>query len=342
VKHCIFGDTHIHDFRQFGSGEGSGSTRFRTCIRVVNEIREFCVTQGINSAIHLGDVFEARRTAQYPLFNATVDVFRQFSLDGIRLRILVGNHDEVDKKGKDLTIHAFRTFAEVYDENTLKVGFEDPNSRSDYFAFVPYTADTDSVLKFLDEMPDDAVIFGHWDVLGSEAGSSEWSTERGLERAALHRFKRVFLGHIHQKQALGERAHYIGATAARNIEERDQLGWFVAYDDNTNEIEWHNTSAPVFRLLDPQKYYTTDYFQNAYVKILSEPCERIDNFMKTWGAVAWVYSPEVVAKPKILQRDSGISLTQSHEKLVELYASLHHGDLPIDHVVEVGKELLIE
>jgi DNA repair exonuclease SbcCD nuclease subunit len=348
VKHLIFADSHVHDFRQFSSGEGVENSRFQKTLQIIDNTREWCLTHDIRSAIHLGDVFHFRKAAQYPIYNATRDCFRRFVESGIKLRILKGNHDEVDKRGTTLTIHSFRDFVEVVDVNTF-VDIDEgwPGDTVSHMAFVPFTHDTDSIHEYLTSLPDDCIVLGHWDVLGAEAGTVGWTAKKGLDRTDLARFKRVLLGHYHKRQELTERAHYVGAHTHQEMTEIDQPGWFVVLDDITGEAEWHDSGAPIFRVWKPieQKPATpTDTLANSYVKVVADPSEKIDDLMRESGALAWVYAPEKKRRIQPLQRDKAIGAGTPRSELVEHYAKVHGPTvgLEMEKLTRIGKELLEE
>lgn len=328
--HIVWADPHIHPHRAFSRGNIS---RVDRTLQVVDEIRKFCLTNDIHSAICLGDVFHRRDSTKYEYFNKTFQTFSKFKADGIDLTILVGNHDIVDKTGVT-TIDTFSDFATITKQ---------PTYISQHIIAVPYSSDFSGLAAKIGTFPASCILLAHLDIIGAKV-THGWESDKGITTDLLSRFRLALLGHFHLRQQVKEGVYYIGTCCPQSFAEENEAGYFCILDDETAEVQWHYTSAPKFVKWDPVKIAfgeSGDWTQltGNYAKIIADGGH--DSVMKDAEAIDWIYEPPP-REQKVIQREKGISLDSDLKQVVKTYATVHAGELPIDKLVEVGHKLLGE
>lgn len=331
MKHVIFGDSHIHPFGQFSTGDGKHNSRVLKTLEVIDQVREYAKHFGITSAIHLGDVFHSRVSQRYEYFNQTYETFRKFKQDGIDLTIIMGNHDMVTKDGSVTTIDSFQDIADIV---------KGPQGLWNGIVAMPYNSNFPQVIEWLKGIESQAIVLHHLDIIGCDTGLG-YVSEIGIGRDNFERFKLSLGGHYHKRQEVLPNCWYLGCCCPQNFTERDQPGHFCVLDDETVEVQTFTTLAPIFREMDPNEDKDQVKFGGAYVRVKADPHPLYDNVLEELGALAWSYTPEK-KKSEVLQREQGISMGTSVEQLVETYSNVHAGELPIKEVTKMGLELLQE
>ncbi len=326
--HCIFGDSQIHPFKQFATGSGINNSRLQTTLKVIDGIRNFCLANGITSAIHLGDVFESRIATRYEHFNPAFETFKKFKEDGIKLTILMGNHDMVDKSGEVTTIDTFSEFATIIKKPAIDGSL----------CFLPYFRDPEYVGQIVSQSDSSKFLLAHIDVLGARVAHG-WESDKGIKRDLLSGYRCVLMGHFHLRQTVTEGIYFIGCCCPQSFSEVGEPGYFVTLDDETGEVTWYTTSAPKFLVHDPKNAFTSSMFEGNYVKWLGNPGSDVDKLLEK--AAGYICSP-TPAKVHVVPREKGISLDTNLDQVVEKYARVHKGDFHIDELIRVGKELLVE
>jgi DNA repair exonuclease SbcCD nuclease subunit len=333
VKHVIVADSHIHPFSQFSiGGTGGQNSRVQKTLTCLREAGTYAYENRIKSIIHLGDIYHVRRSQQYEYISQTHQVFRDFKHLGLESTILFGNHDMITKSGSS-------TFDSLADLATLYKQPEQFHDRNIWL--VPYTHDFAQAVKWLEAIPDGAIVLHHLDVIGADTGLG-WVSEMGIGKENFARFKLTLGGHYHKKQALLPNFWYMGCVCPQDFNCPDQPGYFVVLDDESGEVTWHENSAPKFTVFDPSA--ESDYFRlkNCYVKVVGERSTELEANLREAMAANWFYAPiprqKLVVKPRL----EGVTLTTDSSQVVTLYATQYHGNLPLEEVVQVGLNLLNE
>lgn len=192
----------------------------------------------------VGDIFDSRDSINVSVIDVVCRAFHVASKE-IKLHVLVGNHDSYLKTPKFNSLQALKGAATVYDKPIL---LQDLNA-----AMIPWTDDTDAFRK---------------DIAGASATGCQGSCDylfthvlvegavphgRGIPYSWLKadKFKRVFLGDVHEPVDLDEHVHYIGSPM--QIDQRDAGGkrGFYIYDTASDELEYiENEISPRFHILE--------------------------------------------------------------------------------------------
>ena len=200
-------------------------------------IRQEAVDRGIRDVAFLGDFWDIRYRVVVRLLNAVRDELLKWADEGLDLRILPGNHDQIDIAGRNaLEVFHHLPQVSVYTACTLdKDGYWIPyrKNREDLiYALTQYDA-----LAKSGRGENDAgkrVLFSHHGVQGALQNDQHKDTE-GLSPTFFKRFDRILMGHYHKRQTLGS-VIYVGSPRQVLRQEAGQLKGFALW--NGQQIEW--------------------------------------------------------------------------------------------------------
>ena len=212
---------------------------------------------GIDTVIHLGDVMDRRKFVSYKIAKDFRERFIQRFVDmGVKLHMLVGNHDTFYKNTND--VNSLSELVEgrypsifVYPEPTT-VDFDGTP-----LCFIPWIcadnyADTMNHIKETKAQ----VAFGHLEINGFEMHAGHFA-ESGYDKGFLKKFDTVFSGHFHKKSDDGH-VYYLGNTYQMIWGDDNCPKGFHVFDTDTRELERIVNPFTIFKKV----YYddtTTDY-----------------------------------------------------------------------------------
>lgn len=158
--------------------------------------------------VFLGDWWHVRNRIPVVLLNAVDAELARWGAAGVRLRVLPGNHDQVDVAG--------RNALEVFDRLPHVSVYTVPTRDADGL-WVPYRKSVDELTRLvtygqseaLKAGDQPAVLFGHFGVTGALKGVNIYDDD-GVPLEALQGWPMVLLGHYHRRQQLGN-VQYIGS-----------------------------------------------------------------------------------------------------------------------------------
>ena len=341
MKHLIFADPHAHAFTQFATGgEGKSNSRLLSTLNVIDEIREFAITQDIKSIICLGDLFHSANSFRFEHFNAIFECIRKFKESGLELTLILGNHDLIGRTAEHGSkLDTLRDVCDLMVHPTVYSASYQPFP----IHMLPYEKDFKKAIDTLDAIPSDAIVLHHLDIVGADTGHG-YVSEIGIGRDNFSRFKLSLGGHYHKKQMVLENCFYIGCCCPQSFVEKDQYGCFVTLDDETLELIWYNTSAPVFREWDPE--LTADCasfssFHNSYVRVKAEPSSELEATLRQAGALRWIFVPEK-RKQIVQQRQSEIDVDSDLLSATATYVEMKGSHLNKADLIRIGQDLVKE
>lgn len=331
MKIAVIADSHIHPFSNFGKGVGSENSRVRVSLDALDQVLTFCLANKITHLVHLGDVFHARDLQRYQIFNVVYDKFKEFRDKGLEVHIVVGNHDMADVKGT-LTIHALgEVVTRIW---STEIGYD--AGLETYF--MAYTKEYDHLIEHcIPSIPNEAIIFGHLDIVGAHVGSAMYVQENGLPWKLFERFKQVLLGHYHLRQPLGKNGYYVGALTPVDFGEAYQTGGFCTIDTKTAEVEFFDIKCPRFMKFDPAEGVKN--VAGSYVRMLCKPDPEWEKWLGDNGAVAWDWHPSVEQEEDKSRIPEISSMRQS--QVVQKYVEMNTPrGMDAGRLVRIGTSLL--
>lgn len=195
-----------------------------------DEIIDYCIKENINDIIHLGDLFDSRKSLNVKTLNKVVDIVKKISENKINLYLILGNHD-------------------IFYNNSLY-----PNSLASFknIPYVniidkPYYYNKDIILSPWQTIPDipSKYLLSHLEINGfpMNTSGSEFSGGR-ISISDLSDFEQVYSGHFHT-YSTKENITYIGSPYAMSFNDILQnKGYYIFDGGDIQFIEF--TDAPKF------------------------------------------------------------------------------------------------
>jgi DNA repair exonuclease SbcCD nuclease subunit len=225
--------------------------------RILPTLRQTAQDADINQAIMLGDWWHVRYRVDIRLLNAVRDELKQWEEADITLRILPGNHDQVDRAG--------RNALEVFDEYRKVKVYTEPTADGDG-VWVPYRKRAEDVGQAVEQLEPrsmnlegNKVCFAHAPIQGAWMNEAKQDTD-GLSQQLFQKFDRVLLGHYHKRQTWtvdGTTFWYVGSVREVNASEMGQDKGYGIWDGN--HLNWCTMDwAPRIHKLELKKGESLD------------------------------------------------------------------------------------
>jgi len=199
---------------------------------------------GIDTVIHLGDIFDNRRATDY----WSIDWTKRVILDPLQkyqVHLVLGNHDIFYKNTnklnspellignyKNIKIYSEPTTAEVCGKEVLFIPWITPESESKTLAAVQNTSAK--------------VAMGHLELTGFYAHRGHVQ-EAGRDKSAFDKFKQVFSGHYHTRSDDGK-IYYLGNPYQLYWNDYGDTRGFTIWDTETGKITPVNNPFEMFKI----------------------------------------------------------------------------------------------
>ena len=194
--------------------------------------------------VHLGDVFDNRSVIGLNTICKTIDIFNEFSNIFKDIRIVVGNHDILNKSTNDIT--SIRMLEKIPNITIYKKPVvETIDGKA--ILFNPWVNELEAERKLLSSVDVD-YIFGHLDVSGCQLNRSGVKS-MSANSVDSKDFKKsvVYAGHIHKRQDM-KNVHYVGSPYQMTRGEIGDTTGITVLDLKSGETEFfENTYSPKFK-----------------------------------------------------------------------------------------------
>jgi len=233
LKIALLNDIHIAGARSDSRVVAQHQGKFFTEI-----FFPYLEEHNIKDVFILGDVFERRKYVNFKSLKYAFDtLFRPAEEKGIKIHILLGNHDTASRDSNlinspDLLLTQFSNII-IYDyEKPQEVLFDDL-----WIGVMPWINDSresqQAASDFL-QATQCPVIFGHFDIVGFEMHAGAYC-EVGLSADMFKRFDQVITGHYHNKSSKGN-IHYLGVQYDMDWNDYGSSKYFHVFDTTTREL----------------------------------------------------------------------------------------------------------
>lgn len=223
---------------------------------------------------HLGDVYDSRQSINIKVLNLSVSIFEKLSeifTDGIY--IIAGNHDLWGNVSNE--INSLKTLKWIPNINIL----EEPETLlfgSRKFLMMPWRRDHQVESDFLDTSDPHDVLCCHADIRGLSFNRFT-RVEAGSSVEKFDKFKRVYSGHIHYSQKLGN-ITMLGSPYEITRSDMDNSKGVTLLDiESLEETYFKNEFSPKFKrfyfdqILDSTPDELEPQFRNNFVDIMIDP-----------------------------------------------------------------------
>ena len=227
-------------------------------------------SHGIDTVLHLGDVFDVRKGIDYWSLDWAKRVVFQPLLDRqIDTHIIVGNHDifyrqSLKLNAPGLNLQEFSNITTYDRPQTATI------KGTDIF-MVPWVCE-DNADEFVAERDSSKakIAMGHLELAGFYANST-YQVQHGMDMGVFSQFDTVFSGHFHKKNSSGN-VTYLGNPYQMYWNDEGDTRGFHIFDLDTGELEFIANPNTMFhkiyykegKLFNPTKY------KNSYIKLIVE------------------------------------------------------------------------
>ena len=215
--------------------------------------------------IGLGDIFESRKSQKEHVINTFTDILDYMEGEGLKFICIPGNHDKVNYGSDRSYLTPFRTHPAL----TLIEGYRkiDLGGKFDSI-FIPFFEET----KWLEQLKKNEskipqILFSHQALTGSKNNNGS-EVESIITQNHLKSFKKVFLGHYHNKQQVGKNIHHLPSICQNNFGEDEEKGFTLLLEDGTHIFE--KSLFPIYKNIE------IDYADENFVEKISQ----VKNFSK--------------------------------------------------------------
>jgi DNA repair exonuclease SbcCD nuclease subunit len=264
MKVAIISDTHY--------GARKGSKLFHDYFeKFYNDV--FFPTidkEGITTVIHMGDAFDSRKGIEFKSLKWSKRVvFNPLKERGIKMHLMVGNHDAYYKNTNE--INAVDLLLKEYDNVEVYSSPTEVSVGDLPVLFIPWIneqneKETNGIIKKT-KCP---VAMGHLELNGFVATPGH-IMEHGHDARAFNKFEKVFSGHYHARSDNGT-VFYLGNPYEMFWNDVESPRGFTIFDTESLEHQPINNPHRLFYKIfyedtDHQTFNTTEY-ENKIVKVI--------------------------------------------------------------------------
>lgn len=199
-----------------------------------DEAIDVCKQRGISEIIVGGDLWTNRAAQTLSILMAVRSAIIKATSNGIDVVLAEGNHDLVDQESMLGYSHIFSEYpgVTVIDDFIIEDIGENLS-----LVVMSYFPENGSFLSRLDEVkstvsPANTILYIHEGI----NGALTTSTSDELPAEGFKEFKKVLVGHYHNRTQVGKNIFYIGASRQHNFGEDEDKGYTVLYYDGDTEF----------------------------------------------------------------------------------------------------------
>lgn len=326
MSYLILSDIHLHNWSQFASVDGRGvNTRLKIILDNIGEAVDFEDRQTLYIA---GDLFHVRGNIPPSVLNPTLDLFGLLINQGVKIRIIPGNHDLEGKHSNELSsaVTALKHLGVTVcnqsqyfdDDNVVMIPWYD--KLDDLKTEMKRMASLHPMSDCIIHAPLNGVIKGIPD-----HGMDPWSLKKETG------FKRIFCGHYHNHVDFGQGVYSIGALTHQTWGDVGTTSGYIEVTDGG--VVHHMDIAPRFidfpiELSGPSQAAACD---GNYVRVRTdvemtekEINELRDLIMNEYNAAGCIIQAQVKSKSasRVAAVKTGVTLEESVEDYVSKQGKL--------------------
>lgn len=211
--------------------------RQRDILWALDTVKQHCLEARVNNIIILGDLFHDRQSLDIDILCAAHDFFRDARDRGQTWVAFPGNHDMFLKHSWD--INSIKPLGEVLTIiDTVKI-IKLADTR---FWILPFIYSESSYIKILrcieeQHQPGD-ILLTHIGVCTAKLNVCFLLQHWNLVDFGDSRFRRVYSGHFHLRQEVGDNLWYVGSILPFKFDEGDSPHGFYIYDTILKDHEF--------------------------------------------------------------------------------------------------------
>lgn len=246
MKLVMLGDLQSHNWKRYPETDKDGNNlRLMDTVNELGRIRKLSTKNKVDAVAVLGDIFEARNTLDVTVLNAVYRAFYDFVDHGMKLILLVGNHDRTDV-GREHALEVFKPFCEVIERpTTLKIA----GAELVAIPFHPRTAALRRAIQMC-VTRDTKLLLMHTAIKQLQMPDGKTWGE-GIALDDIPRHVLAMLGHFHRFTELRpNRVWYLGSLTQIDQGDASIDKYFAVYDSAKSKMAFYPTQGPRFVSID--------------------------------------------------------------------------------------------
>jgi hypothetical protein len=236
------------------------------------------VERGIKNVIHLGDMFDRRKYINYLTLRNCRKYFFDPMVDlGIKLDVIVGNHDVFYKNTNDINSPGLLlqqyTNISAYDR-PVELTYDGLDILMLPWICTDNYEDSMSIIKDTSA----TVCLGHLELAGFQMHKGQVN-DHGFDSKIFERFDLVFTGHYHHRSSSGNITYLGNPYEITWSDFKDPRGFHI-FDTETRELKFVENPNTIFHKIFLNKDYKIEdysHLEDCFVKVIVQ--DR-DNQMK--------------------------------------------------------------
>ena len=204
--------------------------------------------EGVTDLFQLGDLFDRRKYINFRTLSESKRIlFDKLAQCGIRLHVLVGNHDihmreSIDINSPNLVLGEYNNVIVYQTPSTVTLD----NTTIDIVPWICRDNEKD-VLDFISKSKSD-MCFGHFEIAGF-AMYRGLDSQEGLSAEMFEKYALVCSGHYHTKSKKSNIV-YVGTPYEMNWQDYNDPRGFHIFDTNTISLEFYQNPHTIFVRID--------------------------------------------------------------------------------------------
>lgn len=221
---------------------------------------------GIDTVIHMGDIFDNRKNTDYWSIDWTKKVILE-PLKKYNVYLTVGNHDIFYKNTTHLNSPVL--LLDNYTNINVITSAKTINLKGTDILFLPWITSNDEQATFNHIRETSAkVAMGHLELNGFYPQRNHVQTG-GMDNTIFSKFDRVFSGHYHTRSDNGK-IFYIGNPYELYWADYNDKRGFAIFDTDTYELEYIDNPYQMFKIINyrDDAVYNLNEYDNCIVKLI--------------------------------------------------------------------------
>ena len=290
---------------------------------------EYAVKNDIKHLFCLGDVFDSRIAQRQDVLNSFEEILQLLDKYDLELTVIPGNHDKTDYSSKQSFLVPFKHHRKLHLVELMAFC----PVENVYFYFIPFFNEDMWVSKFNELINDDlhfhksgehkTILLTHVAVTGSRNNDGTLVSS-GISTKMFKDFFKVFSGHYHDQQKIGENFYHIPSIQQNNYGENSDKGFTVVYDDGSHElihsnfrkyikVEFDIDEVDYLKIINSKTLYDTD---NNNIRFIIKGSE---NKLKAVNKEEFLSSGIDI---KLVNKEIEETLKFAEQEIVELNSSI--------------------
>ena len=229
MKFLVTGDWHVGNLSFGVIQDGGKNSRLLDVANTVEKISTFAREQSVDMLIHCGDVFQTNRPTTEDQLIFYRFLHQTHNIDGIDVRVIIGNHDYNSQLGKG---HALKLFMQMFEGSGVKIYDKTQWEECEgyHICFYPYRGEEPD---WSGRDRDKSILVCHSHLEGAVVGAEpfEIRDDKATKFKDLP-VRAVFAGHFHKPQLLSKNplVFYPGSIQPIDFNERNDIKGVVLVD----------------------------------------------------------------------------------------------------------------